>query len=89
MAQTAVVAVRLDPEIKDGASAVAKSFGLDLTTAMRMFATAIYNSKTIPLNLDKAPGQELTHDEYFAMLERRAENVAEGKYQEHDLIEIL
>jgi addiction module RelB/DinJ family antitoxin len=88
MAQTSVVAVRLDPEIKDGASAVAKSFGLDLTTAMRMFATSIYNSKTIPLNLDKAPGQELTRDEYFDMLERGAQNVREGKYRAHDLIEV-
>jgi addiction module RelB/DinJ family antitoxin len=89
MAQTAVVAVRLDPKIKEGASEVAKSFGLDLTTAMRMFVTSIYNSKTIPLTLDKAPGQELTRNEYFEMLERRAGHVVEGRYQEHDLQGIL
>jgi DNA-damage-inducible protein J len=88
MTQTAVVAVRLDPEVKEGAAKVAKSFGMDLTTAMRMFVTAMYNTKTVPLSLDKAPGQDLTRDEYFAMLERRAENVKAGKYTQHELIEV-
>ncbi|MDR0501233.1 MAG: type II toxin-antitoxin system RelB/DinJ family antitoxin [Coriobacteriales bacterium] len=88
MTQTAIVAVRLDPEVKEGASKVAKSFGLDLTTAMRMFATAMYNTKTVPISLEKAPGQELTRNEYFAMLERGAEAVKAGRYSKRELVEV-
>ena len=46
-------AVRVDERIKDEASAVARSYGLDLATATRAFWTEMARTKNIPLTLSQ------------------------------------
>jgi DNA-damage-inducible protein J len=49
---TVQIASRVDLDIKEQATEVVKSFGLDLSTAIRMFVTQIAREKRIPLEID-------------------------------------
>ncbi|MDR1473914.1 MAG: type II toxin-antitoxin system RelB/DinJ family antitoxin [Lactobacillales bacterium] len=51
--KTLQIATRVDEDIKLEAQKVAKDYGLDLSTAMRMFVTRIAKTHTIPLRLDE------------------------------------
>lgn len=46
---TVTYAVRVDEKVKEEASAVAKSYGLDLATATRAFWTQMARTRSIPL----------------------------------------
>ena len=49
---TVSYAVRVDEGIRDAASEVARSYGLDLATATRAFWTQIARTGSIPLSLN-------------------------------------
>jgi addiction module RelB/DinJ family antitoxin len=46
------VTVRLDDNVKKGATAVVKSHGFDLTTAFKMFTAYINRTKTVPIKFE-------------------------------------
>lgn len=56
---TVSYAVRVDENIRDGAAAVARSYGLDLASATRAFWTQMARTGSIPLSFDyEEPNEE-------------------------------
>jgi addiction module RelB/DinJ family antitoxin len=51
--KTIQASARISPDIYATASAVAENFGLDLSSAIRMFVTRIAKTHTIPLEITK------------------------------------
>lgn len=52
MAESTTVTIRLDEDLKKAASAVAEHYGIDLSTATRMFYQQMVNTNSIPVSLD-------------------------------------
>lgn len=52
MPASATVTIRLDADLKRAASQVAERYGLDLSTATRLFYTKMANTCTVPVSLD-------------------------------------
>lgn len=52
MASTATVTIRVDPELKREASEVAEAYGLDLSTATRIFWVQMARTNSVPVSLD-------------------------------------
>lgn len=52
MSGSATVTIRLDGDLKRKASEVAGHYGLDLSTATRLFYTQMVNTNTVPVSLD-------------------------------------
>jgi addiction module RelB/DinJ family antitoxin len=51
MNNSATLGIRLNPEIKRGASEIVEGLGLDLSSVIRAFTTQIYLRRSIPLDL--------------------------------------
>ncbi len=60
---TVQVAARVEPSIKEKASQITAEFGLDLSTAIKMFVTRIAKERRIPLEISK-PVVSLNGDEF-------------------------
>lgn len=52
MSGTATVTVRLDADLKREAAGVAEAYGLDLSTATRLFYMQMARTNTVPVSLD-------------------------------------
>jgi len=65
MTKTSQIRVRLEPEIKDKASAILKELGLTMSDAIAIYMRQIINKKGIPFPL-RIPSDELRDaiDEY-------------------------
>ena len=48
---TAAFSVRMDEELKDNFERMCESFGISMTAAINLFATAVVNEKRIPFEI--------------------------------------
>ena len=69
----AQAATRIDERIKKGAQKVCEQEGTDLSAAMRIFITQIYNDRVIPLNFKRRPTRSVSQIEAE---ERLAETIS-------------
>jgi DNA-damage-inducible protein J len=58
MAQTALIQVRVDAELKKEAEALLKDMGLDASTAVRVFFKQMIAKRGIPFPITQAEGQQ-------------------------------
>jgi addiction module RelB/DinJ family antitoxin len=58
MAQTALIQVRVDAELKKEAEALFNGMGLDTSTAVRVFLKQVITQKGIPFAITSADGRE-------------------------------
>jgi len=77
---TVQVAARVEPNIKEAAAKVAAEFGLDLSTAIKIFVTRIAKERRIPVDISKPAislnGDEFKNDtEYFKQIPGYWENI--------------
>lgn len=52
MASNATVTIRVAPELKRTAAEAAEGYGLDFSTATRLFYTQMVNTNTLPITFD-------------------------------------
>jgi addiction module RelB/DinJ family antitoxin len=62
MATLVQVASRVPPDIKQMANEVVRGYGLDLSSAIRMFVTQIAREKRIPVNISE-PQETIYHND--------------------------
>jgi DNA-damage-inducible protein J len=58
MAQTALIQVRVDAELKKEAEALLKDMGLDTPTAIRLFFKQVITKRCIPFAITCSEGQQ-------------------------------
>ncbi|MDR0950631.1 MAG: type II toxin-antitoxin system RelB/DinJ family antitoxin [Candidatus Ancillula sp.] len=88
MTNSATLAVRIDPFIKNSASKVAKERGLDLATAVRMFVTQISREKRIPVDIAKPTDLDLAGETYLEHVKQSVSQIDNGEWAYHELIEV-
>ncbi|NRO96846.1 type II toxin-antitoxin system RelB/DinJ family antitoxin [Paraburkholderia sp. NMBU_R16] len=69
MTASALVQTRIDPVLKDRATAVLEKMGLTISDAMRILLTRIANEGALPLGLTTDPA---AHDAWFRARVREA-----------------
>lgn len=79
--------LRLDGDLKNGATAVAEYYGLDLPSVTRAFYTQMVREHSIPLNL--AAGDPFFSQENLAYLAQKNRAFQSGTlpFAEHSLVE--
>ncbi len=84
---TTSITIRMDENLKKQAELLFEDMGLNMTTAITMFAKAVVRQNKIPF--------EITADPFYSesnmkLLEQRIANIESGKstLKEHDLIEV-
>lgn len=84
---TTSITIRMDEKLKKQAEILFEDMGLNMTTAITMFAKAVVHQNKIPF--------EITADPFYSeanikVLEQRIANLESGKSipKEHDLIEV-
>jgi DNA-damage-inducible protein J len=80
---TALVQTRVDPAVKERASAVLEELGLTVSEAVRMLLTRIAHEGALPLELSVKPE---VHDAWFRAKVREALDDT-GPYLEHEEVE--
>ena len=68
---TALVQVKIDKKLKEQAEQLLNDFGLDITTALRMFLKAVVREQRVPLKLKKPKQDPLYSPENVAEIKRR------------------
>ncbi|MDR1016806.1 MAG: type II toxin-antitoxin system RelB/DinJ family antitoxin [Coriobacteriales bacterium] len=53
MAATVQIATRIPKDVKDRATKVVQGYGLDLSSAVRMFVTEVADERRIPIRVDR------------------------------------
>lgn len=76
---TALVQVKIDKKLKEQAEQLLNDFGLDITTALRMFLKAVVREQRVPLKLKKPKQDPLYSPENVAEIKRAAKELDEGK----------
>jgi DNA-damage-inducible protein J len=87
MANTATIAVRINPVIKRSANEVVKQYGLDLATAVRMFVTQISRERRVPVDISTSVDTTLTGEEYLNHVKKSLAQLDNGEWAYHELIE--
>ena len=85
------ITVRLDADMKREAEDIAKSYGINLPTAFRMFAAEIVRTKSVPVNLSykTSPWFGLKGQEYLDFLHEEKREIEAGNLEtERELIEV-
>lgn len=84
---TTSITIRMDEKLKKQAEILFEDMGLNMTTAITMFAKAVVHQNKIPF--------EITADPFYSeanirVLEQRIANLESGKStpKKHDLIEV-
>lgn len=84
---TTSITIRMDEKLKKQVEILFEDMGLNMTTAITMFAKAVVHQNKIPF--------EITADPFYSesnirVLEQRIANIESGKSipKEHDLIEV-
>lgn len=83
MAQTSIN-IRMDKELKKSLDETCQELGMNLTTAITIFAKKVTREKRIPFDISIDP---FYSDSNMAHLKRGIEALSVGKGSEHDLIE--
>ena len=76
---TALVQVKVDKKLKEQAEELLNEFGLDITTALRMFLKAVVREQKIPLKLKKPKQDPFYKDANLAHLRQSIKELDEGK----------
>ena len=84
MAQTNLN-IRIDEELKKEFEELCKELGLNLTTAITIFAKKITREQRLPFDVSIDP---FYSDKNIAHLERGIEALNSGRGVEHDIIEV-
>lgn len=74
MAGSTTFTIRLDADLKREASEVAESYGLDLSTATRLFYTQMARTNSVPVSLD----YERPNAESLEAIRQAREIIAKG-----------
>lgn len=75
----ALVQVKVDKKLKEQAEELFSEFGLDITTALRMFLKAAVREQKIPFKLKRQKQDPLYSPENVAEIKRRVKELDEGK----------
>ena len=81
------ITVRMDESVKDQATAVVEELGLDLPTAIRMFAKQIATTRSIPLSLSLVDTDPFYSQVNQEVLRESVRTADEGKLTAHEIIE--
>lgn len=84
MAQT-LVNIRMDEELKKNMEQICQELGMNMTTAITIFAKKVTREKRIPFEVSVDP---FYSESNMAHLRRGMEALNEGKGVEHDMIEV-
>lgn len=84
MAQT-LVNIRMDEELKKNMEQVCQELGMNMTTAITIFAKKMTREKQIPFEVSVDP---FYSDSNIAQLRRGVEALNAGKGIEHDIITV-
>ncbi|MGE7603164.1 type II toxin-antitoxin system RelB/DinJ family antitoxin [Peribacillus sp. NPDC097675] len=85
MAQT-TISVRMDEQLKKEMEYVCNELGMNLTTAITIFAKTVAREKRIPFELSLV--DPFYSEENMARLQKSIAQFDEGKGTEHNLIEV-
>ncbi len=80
------VSFRINDELKTEADEVLRDIGLNMTSALTLFLQQVVNKRSIPFTLE-ASDSFYSH-ENKKILDARIEEYKEGKFTEHELIEV-
>jgi len=83
---TKSISFRIDEELKDAADVILNDIGLNMTSALTLFLKQVVNKHAIPFTLEAS-------DSFYSIenqmkLEQRLREYNQGKYTEHELIEV-
>ena len=84
MAQT-LVNIRMDEELKKSMEKICQELGMNMTTAITIFAKKMTREKRIPFEVSVDP---FYSESNMAHLRRGVEALDSGKGIEHDIIEV-
>lgn len=87
MAQTALIQVRVEKNLKDAADKLFNDLGLDTTTAVRIFLHQAIDKNALPFLVQKKD-DPFYSAENQAWLEQSEQSLQAGRIQEHSLLEI-
>ncbi|MDO5551913.1 MAG: type II toxin-antitoxin system RelB/DinJ family antitoxin [Lachnospiraceae bacterium] len=84
---TTSITIRMDENLKKQAELLFEDMGLNMTTAITMFAKAVVRQNKIPFEIAADP---FYSESNMKVLEQRIANIESGKSipKEHDLIEV-
>lgn len=83
----ATISIRMDDSTKSEFEKFCKSVGLTVSAAVNMFAKKVVNTHRIPFTVcdDEDP---FWNEENQARLRKSINQIEEGNYSEHELIEV-
>ena len=89
MAQ-AMINFRMDAEEKCSFEEICKELGVTVTGALRMFAKKVIREKKVPFNVavEEEKNDLFWSEENQARLREPIRQIAEGKFSQHELIEV-
>lgn len=84
---TTSITIRIDEKLKKQAELLFEDMGLNMTTAITMFAKAVVRQNKIPFEISADP---FYSESNIRELERRIANIESGQSipKEHDIIEV-
>ena len=74
MTETSLIQARVDTELKNDASDLFDSLGLDMTTAIRIFLKKCLQEGGIPFEIKNTESKDMNAYKAFMMLRKQAEN---------------
>lgn len=85
MAQT-TINIRMDEELKKEAEKLFADFGMNMTTAVTIFAKAVVRERRIPFEI--AASDPFYSETNMAYLMKSIEQLNQGKATVHDIVEV-
>lgn len=85
MAQT-TINIRMDEELKKEAEKLFADFGMNMTTAVTIFAKAVVRERKIPFEI--AASDPFYSETNMAYLMKSIEQLNQGKATVHDIVEV-
>lgn len=86
MAQT-VINIRMDEELKKQVEYLLNEFGMNMTTAVTVFAKAVVREKRIPFEIS-APTDDFYNEYNQKRIKKAIAEIKAGKGTTHELIEV-
>ena len=87
MAQSINVNIRMDKELKMQAEKLFAEFGMNMTTAITIFAKTVVRERKIPFEIF-VPKEDFYNKYNQEILMQSIEQINNGKGKEHELIEV-
>jgi len=79
MSKTTSVALRLDTDLKEQASAIVEALGMDLTTAIRLYLTQLVFRKGIPFPVALGERESVPNEETVEAFKWTENYIKSGK----------